>query len=48
MVVSQRIFSNALSIEQMETRFGSMMSGILSFFEMGCCFDTQPPMPSGK
>ncbi|MFN4313274.1 MAG: hypothetical protein ACK4E0_03200 [Chitinophagaceae bacterium] len=47
MDVSQKILSNALSIEQMESRY-RLVSGILSFFDIGCCFDTQPPMPPGK
>jgi hypothetical protein len=43
----ENIFSNAISIEQMENQFGKTVSGILSFFEQSCCIDTMPPLPPG-
>lgn len=42
------IFSNALSLEELENNFGKTMTGILSFLDITCCIDQMPPIPPGS
>ncbi len=42
----QNIFAHAISLGQLESRYAKLSPGVLSFLDVGCCFDTQPPMPS--
>lgn len=47
MVLQDKLFANALSIEDMERRFKDPLPGVLSFLFESSCIDTQPPLPPG-
>lgn len=47
MVKNESLFSNPLSIEDLELRFKHAWVGLISFLTESCCIDTQPPLPPG-
>jgi hypothetical protein len=48
MMVQEQIFSNPLSIEELEAKLRASLAGAFSFLIESCCIDTQPQIPSGK
>jgi hypothetical protein len=47
MILKQACLKNALSIEDMESRYKPLVPGVLSFLTDSSCIDTQPPLPPG-
>jgi hypothetical protein len=47
MQIQENIFSNALSIEDLEAKFKNSLTAALSFLFASSCIDTQPPLPPG-
>ena len=48
MTVQENIFTNALTLEELEAKLKASLAGAISFLIESCCIDTQPPIPSGR
>ena len=42
MTLQENIFANALTIEELEAKFKTTVSGVFAFFLESSCIDTQP------